>query len=131
MAAASAEAFGALGAASRAPEAPRTEQLVRVRGQQSVVSNASINHQPQDQLAVTWIPGKTLVTLISVSYDDLGDELIAVWVDEPSRVRRGHTCLQRRSSPEMRGELVDALGSRGEPHMVSHRARSPDQRGST
>ena len=46
---------------------------------------SSNSHQPQDELAATRIPGRTLVTLTSVSDDDLGDELTVAWEIEPGR----------------------------------------------
>lgn len=85
MTAVSAEASGARGAPSGNPDVPEAGQLVRVRGQQWVVRNVSTSHQPQDELAATRIPGRTLVTLTSVSDDDLGDELTVAWEIEPGR----------------------------------------------
>ncbi|MGI8491664.1 MAG: DISARM system SNF2-like helicase DrmD, partial [Acidimicrobiales bacterium] len=60
-------------------------QLVRVRGQQWVVSALSRSRQPTDQLSPHDLPGRTLATLTSVSDDDLGDELTVVWEVEPGR----------------------------------------------
>ena len=71
--------------ASRNPDVPEAGQLVRVRGQQWVVSSVSNSRQPQDELAATRLPGRTLVTLTSVSDDDLGDELTVAWEIEPGR----------------------------------------------
>src|SRR6202451_932528 len=85
MTAVSAEASGARGAPAGNPYVPGAGQLFRVRGQQWVVSNVSTSHQPQDELAATRIPGRTLVTLTSVSDDDLGDELTVAWEIEPGR----------------------------------------------
>jgi hypothetical protein len=85
MTAVSVEASGARGAPSQNPDVPEAGQLVRVRGHQWVVSNVSTSHQPQDELAATRIPGRTLVTLTSVSDDDLGDELTVAWEIEPGR----------------------------------------------
>ena len=85
MTAVSAEASGARGAPSGNPDVPEAGQLVRVRGQQWVVSSVSNSHQPQDELAATRLPGRTLVTLTSVSDDDLGDELTVAWEIEPGR----------------------------------------------
>jgi hypothetical protein len=67
------------------PDVPEAGQLVRVRGQQWVVSDVRPSHQPDDELAATRIPGKTLVTFTSVSDDDLGDVLTLVWEVEPDR----------------------------------------------
>jgi len=61
MTAVSAEATGAADRPSN-PDVPEAGQLVRVRGQQWVVSNVDNSHQPQDELAATRIPGRTLVT---------------------------------------------------------------------
>lgn len=54
--------------------APQVGELVRVRGQQWVVNRRSTSTQPRDELAAE-PPGRTLVTLTSVSDDDLGEEL--------------------------------------------------------
>ncbi|MGC5002641.1 DISARM system SNF2-like helicase DrmD [Streptomyces sp. DT203] len=67
------------------PDALEVGQLVRVRGQQWVVSQLDRSRQPEDQLAATTPPGRTLVTLNSVSDDDLGEELTLVWEVEPGR----------------------------------------------
>jgi hypothetical protein len=85
MTAVSAEASGARGAPSGNPDVPEAGQLVRVRGQQWVVSQVNNSHQPQDELAATRLPGRTLVSLTSVSDDDLGDELTVAWEIEPGR----------------------------------------------
>jgi hypothetical protein len=50
-----------------------------------VVAHVDRSAQPRDELAPTRIPGRTLVTLTSVSDDDLGDELRLVWEVEPGR----------------------------------------------
>lgn len=59
-------------------------QLVRVRGQQWVVSDVSVAGA-DDALARTRLEGRTLATLTSVSEDDLGDELSVIWEVEPGR----------------------------------------------
>jgi superfamily II DNA or RNA helicase len=64
---------------------PETGDLVRVRGQQWVVSALHRSSQPVDELAPRELPGRTMVTLTSVSDDDLGDELTVVWEVEPGR----------------------------------------------
>src|SRR5437762_1712775 len=64
---------------------PEVGQLVRVRGQQWVVSGVAHSHQPVDELAASRLPGQTLVRLTSVSDDDLGEELTVVWEVEPGR----------------------------------------------
>jgi superfamily II DNA or RNA helicase len=64
---------------------PEAGQLVRVRGQQWVVSGVSRSRQPVDELAASRLPGRTLVQLTSVSDDDLGDEVTLVWEVEPGR----------------------------------------------
>jgi hypothetical protein len=53
-------------------------QLVRVRGQQWVVSEVSTAALPSDELAAATLPERTLATLQSVSEDDLGEELCVV-----------------------------------------------------
>ena len=69
MAAVSAEVSGTPGVASRNRDVPEVGQLVKVRGQQWVVSGISNSRQPQDELAATRLPGRTLVSLTSVSDD--------------------------------------------------------------
>ncbi len=64
--------------------APQVGELVRVRGQQWVVNRRSTSTQPRDELAPE-PPGRTLVTLTSVSDDDLGEELTVPWEIEPGR----------------------------------------------
>jgi len=59
--------------------------LVQVRGQQWVVSDLSESTLPVDELASSVLPGRTLVTLTSVSEDDLGEELSVIWEVEPGR----------------------------------------------
>ncbi len=66
-------------------DGPQVGQLVRVRGQQWVVADVSRSAQPVDELAPARLPGRTLVTLTSVSDDDLGEELRLVWEVEPGR----------------------------------------------
>lgn len=54
-----------------------------MRGQQWVVARTS-SSQPADELAEP-LPGRTLVTLTSVSDEDLGEELTVVWEVELGR----------------------------------------------
>ena len=68
-----------------AQDVPAVGELVRVRGQQWVVSGCDVSSQPVDELSASQPPGRTLVTLTSVSDDDLGDELTLVWEVEPGR----------------------------------------------
>src|SRR3984957_15393083 len=114
MTAVSAEAFGAQGAPSGNPDVPEAGQLVRVRGQQWVVSQVNTSHQPQDELAATRIPGRTLVTLTSVSDDDLGDELTVAWEIEPGREIVPATQLPEVTptnwdDPQQLGAFLDAV----------------------
>lgn len=81
---------------ARNPDVPEAGQLVRVPGQQWVVSHVNSSRQPQDELAATRIPGRTLVTLTSVSDDDLGDELTVAWEVEPGRRAQPHHRPARR-----------------------------------
>lgn len=60
-------------------------QLVRVRGQQWLVSDLSVASLPTDELASVTLPGRTLVTLTSVSEDDLGEDSSVIWEVEPGR----------------------------------------------
>src|SRR5580693_6242713 len=64
---------------------PEAGDLVGVRGQQWVVSSVHRSSQPVDELAPRELPGRTMVSLTSVSDDDLGDELTVVWEVEPGR----------------------------------------------
>src|SRR5580698_500856 len=109
----SAEVSGAQGPAPRNPDVPEPGGLVRVRGQQWVVSYVSESHQPQDELAATRVPGRTLVTLTSVSDDDLGEELTVAWQVEPGREIVPATQLPQVTSnnwddPQKLGAFLDA-----------------------
>lgn len=90
-------------------------QLVRVRGQQWVVSDLNVSGLPVDELAATTVPGHTLVTLTSVSEDDLGDELTVVWEVEPGRAVIPAGALpdvpqpDRWDDPQQLGALIDAV----------------------
>ena len=64
---------------------PEPGHLVRVRGQQWVVTDVRLSRLPEDEIAASRLPGRTLVTLASVTDDDLGDELTVVWEIEPGR----------------------------------------------
>ena len=64
---------------------PEVGQLVRVRGQQWVVSDVSGASLAEDELSTARLPGRTLATLTSVSEDDLGEELSVIWEVEPGR----------------------------------------------
>jgi hypothetical protein len=111
---------------------PEAGDLVRVRGQQWVVSSLHRSSQPVDELAPRELPGRTMVSLTSVSDDDLGDELTVVWEVEPGREvlpgtastaggprrRRRAKTLQDRASacqappPETRRQIGPCLPSR-------------------
>lgn len=90
-------------------------QLVRVRGQQWVVSDLNVSRLPIDELAATTVPGRTLVTITSVSEDDLGEELTVVWEVEPGRVVVPSGALpdvpdpERWDDPQTLGALIDAV----------------------
>jgi superfamily II DNA or RNA helicase len=93
---------------------PEAGQLVRVRGQQWVVSDVAHSHQPVDELAASMIPGRTLVRLTSVSDDDLGEELTLVWEVEPGREIVPATKLPEVSEtgwddPQKLGAFLDAV----------------------
>src|SRR5579875_495511 len=89
--------------------------LVQVRGQRWVVSEVSESSLPVDELAVTVLPGRTLVTLTSVSEDDIGEELSVIWEVEPGRAVIPSGALPdvpdpgRWDDPEVLGALVDAV----------------------
>jgi ERCC4-related helicase len=90
-------------------------QLVRVRGQQWVVSDLSTAALPSDELAAATLPGRTLVTLTSVSEDDLGEELSVVWEIEPGRAVIPSGALpdvpdpDAWDDPQTLGALIDAV----------------------
>ena len=114
MAAVSAEVSDARGKGSGNPDVPEAGQLVRVRRQQWVVSNVNTSRQPQDELAATRIPGRTLATLTSVSDDDLGEELTVVWEIEPGREIVPATQLPQVTQagwddPQTLGAFLDAV----------------------
>jgi hypothetical protein len=70
---------------ARSPDALDPGQLEQIRGQQWVITGVKRSHQPVDELAAAQLPGRTLVSLASVSVDDLGEELTMVWEVEPGR----------------------------------------------
>ena len=90
-------------------------QLVRVRGQQWVVSDLDVSTLPADELAASVIPGRTLVRLTSVSEDDLGEELEVIWEVEPGRAVVPAGALpdvpdpERWDDPQQLGALIDAV----------------------
>jgi superfamily II DNA or RNA helicase len=97
-----------------AATAPGVGELVRVRGQQWVVARRSDSTQPRDELAPRQLPGATLVTLTSVSDDDLGDELTVVWEVEPGREVLPDTRLPEVTAtgwdePQVLGAFLDAV----------------------
>ncbi|WP_331758098.1 DISARM system SNF2-like helicase DrmD (plasmid) [Nocardia sp. NBC_01377] len=93
--------------------APEVGELVRVRGQQWIVNRRNTSTQPRDELAID-LPGRTLVTLTSVSDDDLGDELTVVWEVEPGREVLPETRLPSVTAtgwddPQVLGAFLDAV----------------------
>lgn len=95
-------------------DVPEAGQLVRVRGQQWVVTGVRRSKQPADELAATRLPGRTLVSLTSVSDDDLGEELTVVWEVEPGREVVPATKLPEVSAtawddPQKLGAFLDAV----------------------
>ena len=89
--------------------------LIQVRGQRWVVSELSESSLPVDELAATVPPGRTLVTLTSVSDDDIGEELSVIWEVEPGRSVIPSGALPdipepgKWDDPEILGALVDAV----------------------
>ena len=94
---------------------PEVGQLVRVRGQQWVVSDVSTAALPIDELAASALPGHTMATLTSVSEDDLGEELSVIWEIEPGRAVIPAGALpdvpepSRWDDPQTIGALIDAV----------------------
>jgi superfamily II DNA or RNA helicase len=95
-------------------DVPEAGQLVRARGQQWVVSEVRQSTQPQDELAASRLPGRTLVQLTSVSDDDLGEELTLVWEVEPGReivpaTRLPEVTEEGWDDPQQLGAFLDAV----------------------
>lgn len=87
---------------------------MRVRGQQWVVTRRDTSRQPVDELATAAVPGRTLVTLSSVSDDDHGEELTLAWDVEPGRERLPETQLPEVTAagwddPSTFGAFLDAV----------------------
>lgn len=76
--------------------APEQGELVRVRGEHWVVVDVKRSRQPIDELASVRLPGRTLVSLMNVSGDDVGEELRLVWEIEP-----GHRVVASDELPEV------------------------------
>jgi len=94
-------------------DAPEIGELVRVRGQQWVVNGRRFSTQPRDELAAE-VPGRTLVSLTSVSDEDLGDELTVVWEIEPGRevlpeTRLPDVTAEGWDDPRILGAFLDAV----------------------
>ncbi|WP_298207849.1 DISARM system SNF2-like helicase DrmD [Ferrimicrobium sp.] len=89
--------------------------LVQVRGQKWVVSDLDTTELPQDELSSNRLPGHTVASLMSVSEDDLGEQLRVVWDIEPGRSILPAGALpnvpqpERWDSPDQLGALLDAL----------------------
>jgi len=97
------------------PAHPEVGQLVRVRGQQWVVSDVSSAVLPVDEQSPAALPGRTLATLMSVSEDDLGEELAVVWEVEPGRAVIPSGALpdvpaaDRWDDPQLLAAFIDAV----------------------
>jgi len=89
--------------------------VVQVRDQRWVVSDVSESSLAVDELAATVPPGRTLVTLTSVSEDDIREELSVIWEVEPGRAVIPTGALPdvadpaRWDDPATRGALVGAV----------------------
>lgn len=81
---------------------PEVGQLVRVRGEQWLVTEVDRSAQPSDELSPAVLPGRTMVTLANVSGDDLAEELTVVWDVEP-----GRAVLPASALPDVSGGLAD------------------------
>jgi superfamily II DNA or RNA helicase len=93
---------------------PEAGHLVRVRGQQWVVTNVRPSRLPEDEIAASRLPGRTLVSLSSVSDDDLGSELTLVWEVEPGRevvpsTRLPDVTTSGWDDPQVLGAFLDAV----------------------
>jgi superfamily II DNA or RNA helicase len=89
--------------------------LVELRGQKWVVTELNYSSLPVDELAPEELPGRTLVTLTSLSDEDLGEELSVIWEIEPGRSIIPSGALPdvpdptRWDDPQTLGALVDAV----------------------
>ncbi len=93
---------------------PEAGQLVRARGQQWVVTHVRRSQLPDDEIAAVRSPGRTLVTLASVSDADVGAELNLVWEVEPGReivptTRLPEVTEQGWDDPQQLGAFLDAV----------------------
>jgi hypothetical protein len=69
------------------------------------VADSSFSALLVDELAATTIPGRTLVTLTSVSEDDLGEELTVIWEVEPGQAVIPAGALPDVPDPDRRDDL--------------------------
>ena len=74
---------------------PATGDLVRVRGRPWLVTAISTSSLPLDLRSSDLGEAETLVSLVSVEDDGLGDELTVLWEVEP-----GRTILEKRTLPD-------------------------------
>lgn len=95
-------------------QAPEVGELVRLRGQHWVVTRCRVSTQPVDELAARQAPGRSLVTVSSVSDDELGAELTVAWEVEPGRevlpvTRLPEVGTSGWDEPEVLGAFLDAV----------------------
>ena len=103
-------------AAAQTPEIQTSRRPGNSSGSAASSGWSAVNssHQPADELAATRLPGRTLVTLTSVSDDDLGEELTVVWEVEPGREIVPATQLPQVTEtswddPQTLGAFLDAV----------------------
>lgn len=94
--------------------APEPGHLVRVRGQQWLVTDVRRSGLPVDELSAAVEQGSTLVSLASVSDADVGEELTVVWEVEPGREVVPATQLPEVTTggwddPQQLGAFLDAV----------------------
>jgi superfamily II DNA or RNA helicase len=95
-------------------EAPEAGQLVTVRDRQWVVADVSRGFQETDVLSENGAGPESLVSLVSVEDDAMGDELQVIWELEPGRAIVDHAALpapdpERFDPPERLDAFLDAI----------------------
>ncbi|MEU8178607.1 DISARM system SNF2-like helicase DrmD [Microbispora hainanensis] len=93
---------------------PERGELVWVRGEHWIVTNVDETSQPMDELSPSHLPGRTMVTLMNVTGEDIGESLRLIWELEPGhRVVPGdelpEVAKDRWDDPQQLGAFLDAV----------------------